>query len=92
VISRIDGTTARTTKTAQAIRSSVGTSASEALLMHELLRAGGHGDAHFYLPHATFEDAIRACIQMGAPLTADPAEATRHLAALPSSTASARSA
>lgn len=37
-------------------------------------------NAHVYLPRVTFEAAIRTCIEAGAPLTVDAAEAIRHLA------------
>lgn len=52
----------------------------EGVNLHPHVHALPNLDTHFYMPRVTFEDAIRACMSMGAPLTVDAGEATRHLA------------
>lgn len=37
-------------------------------------------ESHVYLPRVTLETVIRACMEMGAPMTVDAAEAIKHLA------------
>ena len=37
-------------------------------------------ESHVYLPRVTLEAVIRACMEMGAPLTVDAGEAIKHLA------------
>jgi hypothetical protein len=37
-------------------------------------------DAHVYLPRVTLETVVRACLELGAPLTVDAGEAVKQLA------------
>jgi len=47
---------------------------------HPHVHARPNLDAHFYMPRVTLETVIRGCLELGAPLTVDAAEAVRHLA------------